>query len=198
MGTSEEYAAFQEKVKRTVYIDNLSPQVTEPVMKNALDQFGNVNSVQFIPNYIVPGNIPKCALVEMESKKQADAVISVITEFPFMISGMPRPVRASAAVENMFDDRPRKPDRKIHCRWLDNDDPDFEIAKKLKHLSQIHSKEADFLLKKQLQEEEKLAKKQQEELKAHYKKHELMDGIMSDGTAKRLARLYNIRPPNEG
>ncbi|XP_062107809.1 ASI1-immunoprecipitated protein 1 isoform X2 [Humulus lupulus] len=167
-------------------------------MRNALDQFGSVISVQFIPNYIVPGNIPKCALAEMENKKQADAVVSVITQFPFMISGMPRPVRARLAEEEMFDDRPRKPDRKIQCRWLDPGDPDFEIAKKLKQLSQTHFKEADFLLKKQLQEEEKLAKKQQEELKTHYKKHELMDGVVADGTAKRLARHYNIRPPNEG
>ena len=55
----EEYAAFEQKVKRTVYVDNLSPQVTETVLQTALDQFGTVKSVQFIPNYITPGNILK-------------------------------------------------------------------------------------------------------------------------------------------
>lgn len=143
----EEYAAFEEKVRRTVYIDNLSPQATEAVMRTALDQFGTVKSVQLIPNYIVPGNIPQCALVEMEKSKQAEFVVSVITEFPFMISGMPRPVRARPAEAEMFDDRPRKPGRKIQCRWLEPGDPDFEIAKRLKQLTRDHSAEAEFLLK---------------------------------------------------
>lgn len=149
MGTpnKEEYAAFEEKVKRTVYVDNLSPQVTEAVMRTALDQFGTVKSVHFTPNYIVPGNVPQCALVEMENSKQANAVISVVTQFPFMISGMPRPVRARPAEAEMFDDRPTKPGSKIHCRWLEPGDPDFETAKRLKHLARVHSKEAEFLLK---------------------------------------------------
>ncbi|CAL5439946.1 unnamed protein product [Camellia sinensis] len=41
-----EYAAFEEKVRRTVSIDNLSPQVTEAVLKTALNQSGNVDKVQ--------------------------------------------------------------------------------------------------------------------------------------------------------
>ncbi|PON64020.1 Splicing factor-like protein [Parasponia andersonii] len=191
--TKEEYAAFEERVRRTVYVDNLSPLVTEAVLRTALDQFGTVKSVQVIPNYIVPGNIPRCALVEMENSKEAKAVVSEITQLPFMISGMPRPVRARPAEVEMFDDRPRKPDRKILCRWLEPSDPDFEVAKRLKHLCREHSRETEFLIKRQLQEEEKLAKKQADELKTHYKKHELIEGVMSDGTAQRLGRRYNLR-----
>lgn len=142
-----EYAAFEEKVKRTVYVDNLSPQVTEAVVKTALDQFGNVTNVQFIPNYIGPKNIPCAALVEMENSKQARQIISEIANFPFMMSGMPRPVRACAAEIEMFDDRPRKPGRKIQCRWLDPEDPDFEVAKKIKNLIGKHASEASYLLK---------------------------------------------------
>ncbi|PON63968.1 hypothetical protein PanWU01x14_127350 [Parasponia andersonii] len=42
-------------------------------------------------------------------------------------------------------------------------------------------------------EEEKLAKKQADELKTHYKKRELIEGVISDGTAQRLGRRYKLR-----
>lgn len=142
-----EYAAFEEKVKRTVYIDNLSPQVTESVLKTALNQFGNVTNAEFIPNYMEPASIPLAALVEMENSKQARQIISEMANFPFMMSGMPRPVRARAAEAEMFDERPRKPGRRIQCRWLSPEDPDFEVAKKIKNLTRKHATESSFLLK---------------------------------------------------
>lgn len=145
--TEAEYAAFLEKVKRTVYLDNLSPQVTEPVIRTALDQFGNVKNVQFIPNYTEFRNIPHCALVEMENSKQAKDVVTSLHEFPFMMSGMPRPVRARAAEVEMFDDRPAKPGQRIQFRWLDPNDPDFEVAQRLKRLARKHAAEASFVLK---------------------------------------------------
>lgn len=191
-----EYAAFQEKVKRTVYVDNLSPQVTESVLKTALNQFGNVQSVQFITNYTEPKNMPRCALVEMETEKQARQIISEMTNFPFMMSGMPRPVRARDAEMEMFDDRPRKPGRKIICRWLESEDPDFRVAKKLKSLVRKHDEEAAFLLKQQLEKEEKLAEHQGEILKSNYKKFQLMDGVTMDGSANKLARRYGVKDPN--
>ena len=43
----------------------------------AFNQFGNVKSVHFIPNYIEPRNIPQCALVEMEDLMQVEAVVSM-------------------------------------------------------------------------------------------------------------------------
>ena len=149
MGSAElgEYAAFKEKVRRTVYMDNLSPHVTESVMRTALDQYGTVKSVQFIPNYLGPQNIPQCALVEMEKEKQAQVVISTISQFPFMMSGMPRPARARAAEAEMFADRPRQPGRQIHFRWLDPADPDFEVANKLKRLAKKHATETAVMLK---------------------------------------------------
>ncbi|XVF37714.1 hypothetical protein REPUB_Repub20aG0033400 [Reevesia pubescens] len=189
----DEYAAFEKKVRRTVFMDNLSPHVTESVMRTALDQYGTVKSVQFIPNYLEPQNIPQCALVEMEKEKQAEVVISTISQFPFMMSGMPRPVRARAAVPEMFADRPRKPGRQIHFRWLDPADPDFEVASKLKRLAKKHAAETAVMLKHQLDKEEKLAKQQGETLKANYKKFEMIDGLLADGTARRLARRYDLR-----
>ncbi|XVE81080.1 hypothetical protein DITRI_Ditri15bG0034500 [Diplodiscus trichospermus] len=195
MGSAEreEYAAFEEKVRRTVYIDNLSPHVTESVLRTALDQYGTVKSVQFIPNYLGPQNTPQCALVEMEKEKQAEVVISTISQFPFMMSGMPRPVRASAAKVEMFGDRPRKPGKQIHFRWLDPADPDFEVASKLKRLVKKHAGETAVMLKHQMDKEEKLAKQQGEALKANYKKYEMIDNLMAEGTARRLARRYNLR-----
>ncbi|KAK3204431.1 hypothetical protein Dsin_018477 [Dipteronia sinensis] len=184
------YVAFEEKVRRTVYLDNLSPLVTESVLRNGLNQFGTVKSCQFIQNYTELKNIPLCALVEMGNVKQAKAVVAALGEFPFMMSGMPRPVRARLAEVEMFDDRPKKPGRKRHCCWLNPNGPDFEVAQKLKQLVRKHAAEASFLLKKQLQEEEKLEKHQEDSLKANYKKYELIEGIMGDGSAKRLAQQY--------
>ncbi|RZC74343.1 hypothetical protein C5167_049816 [Papaver somniferum] len=147
MGNSaEEYAAFEEKVKRTVYIDNLSPLVTDAVLKTALGQFGTVESVQFIPNYVEPKNIPQCALVVTQTEKQAKAIIFEMNNFPFMMSGMPRPVRALPAEVKMFADRPIKPGRRITCQWLDPSDRNFDVAQKLKEVTQRHAREASYLL----------------------------------------------------
>ncbi|KAJ9671170.1 hypothetical protein PVL29_027245 [Vitis rotundifolia] len=187
-----EYALFEQKVKRTVYIDNISPQVTDAVLKTALNQFGTVVSIHFIPNYVEPSKIPRCALVEMAKQSEAEAIISDMNNYPFMMSGMPRPARARPAEVEMFDDRPIKPGRRIQCRWLDKEDPDFEVAKKLKQLVRKHASEASFMLKNQLEEEEKLAKQQAEVLKTNYKKYEMIDSVLADGAARRLARHYNF------
>ncbi|KAF8398968.1 hypothetical protein HHK36_014833 [Tetracentron sinense] len=194
MGTPEhkEYAAFEEKVRRTVYIDNLSTQVTEVVLKTALGQFGNVTNVQFIPNYTELRNIPQHALVEMETVKQAKSIVLEMTNYPFMMSGMPRPVRGRAAEMEMFGDRPIKPGRKIQCRWVGPQDPDFEVAKNLKRLTRRHAAEASSMLNHQLEDEEKLSKQQAEALKANYKKFEMIESIRLDGTLGRLARQYGF------
>ncbi|XP_010044601.2 uncharacterized protein LOC104433494 isoform X2 [Eucalyptus grandis] len=195
--TETEYAAFLEKVKRTVYVDNLSPQVTEPVLRTALDQFGMVKNIQFITNYIEPEHIPNRALVEMEDEEQAKAIVKLIASCPLMIVGMPRPVRACAAKVEMFEDRPAKPGRKIEVRWLDADDPNFEVAQKWKKIDKRHAAEARFLLKQQKAEEEKLAKQQADNLKANFAKYEMIDAIMADGTAARLAEYYGLNLRDE-
>lgn len=141
MGSSEEeFAAFEQKVRRTVYFDNLSPQVTESVMRTALDQFATVKSVKFIPNYLGP-SLPQTALVELDSSKKVEDIVTMIGQYPFMMSGMPRPVRARPAVIEMFDDRPVNPNRKVEYRWLEPSDPDMEVAKQLKNLTRKHAAE---------------------------------------------------------
>lgn len=144
--SSEEYAAFREKVRRTIYVDNMSPLVTESVVKASFNQFGNVSSVQFIPTYLEPKTMARAALVEMEDSKQARDIIADMETHPLMILGMPRPVRARPAEIEMFDDRPRKPGRRIQCRWLEPKDPDFEVAQKIKQVVNRHAAEASFLL----------------------------------------------------
>ncbi|RZB78894.1 hypothetical protein D0Y65_029323 [Glycine soja] len=143
--SAEKYAAFKQKVSRTVYLDNMSPQVTESVIRTALDQFATVKNVKFIPNYIGPSNQPQCALVELDSAKKAKEILSMIAGYPFMMSGQPRPVRARPAVMEMFDDQPIKPNRKIKIRWLEPSDPDFELAKEVKNLTRKHAAEVEFL-----------------------------------------------------
>lgn len=140
----ETYAAFEEKVKKTIYIDNLSPQVTKAVLENALNQFGNVKDVKLIPNYftVCSGH---AALVQMESAKQAEEVIRDIAESPLMVSGMPRPVKAQKAEAGMFEDRPKKRKR-IVCRWMDPCHKNFEVTKRLKVQTKKHVSEIQFLM----------------------------------------------------
>ncbi|XP_028760621.1 uncharacterized protein LOC114719305 [Neltuma alba] len=199
MGSSaeEEYAAFLEKVERTIYFDNLSPQATESVLRTGIDQFATVKSVKFICNYNEPRDMPMCALVELDSASKAKEVISLISQRPFMMCGMPRPVRARQAEVEMFDDRPRKPGRKIDCQWLKPDDPDFKVAQELKRLTHKHTAEAACLMELQLQEEEELHKQQTATLKGYYDKLKKIESVMADGTARRLARKYNLHLPDD-
>ncbi|KAK9061870.1 hypothetical protein SSX86_019054 [Deinandra increscens subsp. villosa] len=194
MGQSaeEEYAAFEEKVKRTIYVDNLSPQVTKAVLENALNQFGNVTDVQFIPNYFKSCCV-YAALVEMESTKQAAEIIREMSDSPLMISGMPRPVRAQEAKIEMFDDRPKKRQREIKCYWMNPSHKNFEVAKKIKDLTKKHATEATYLMELQLANEEKLHHQQSDTLKSNYKKYELIDGAQTDGTVRRLAARYGTK-----
>ncbi|KAK1324012.1 hypothetical protein QJS10_CPA02g00491 [Acorus calamus] len=197
MGTSsetfkKEYADFEAKVKRTVFVDNFSPQVTKEVLKTAFGQFGTVLSVEVITNYFEENNNAVGALVEMENAKQAKGVIEDIRNHPFMMSGMPRPVRGQEAKPEMFDDRPRDPIRKIDFKWVEPEDEDFEVAQKMKDLVKWHAAEASLLLKFQMEEEEKLAKQQSEMLNANYKKYESIENIMQEGALNRLARHYKV------
>ncbi|KAI4302751.1 hypothetical protein MLD38_038462 [Melastoma candidum] len=190
MDAGEECAAFQEKVRRTVCISDLSPLVTEPILRTALDQFMSVKSVEFIPNYTNMKNMPRCALVELEDPEHAKLILELISECPLMIGGMPRPVTACPATVGMFADRPQKPGRRIEIQWLEPDDPRFENAQKLKRLAQKHTAEASFLLQCQLIEEQKLAKQHQDVLAANYDKHQKIDSIK--GAARRLAQYYDM------
>ncbi|XP_076952582.1 ASI1-immunoprecipitated protein 1-like [Bidens hawaiensis] len=188
----EAYAAFEEKVKKTIYINNLSPHVTKAVLENALNQFGNVKDVNFIPNYFKDCGV-HAALVEMESAKQAEEIIREMNESPLMVSGMPRPVKAQKAEADMFEDRPKKNKRKIVCRWMDPSHKNFEVAKKLKVQTKIHAAESQYLMGVELAVEEKLHNQQSETLKANYKKYELIDGSQTDGNMKRLAAQYGTK-----
>ncbi|XP_028552549.1 uncharacterized protein LOC110100112 isoform X1 [Dendrobium catenatum] len=188
----KEFAEFEEKVKRSVLLSNLSPEVTAAVLKMALEQFGNVVNIEFVPNLTIPYDMPQCALVEMEDPVKARKVIKTMKDFPFMISGMPRPVSAHPAKAEMFSDRPPLPGRKINFRWVDKSSPDFEVAERLKRLCSRHGKESLALAQLQLEEEEKLAKQQEDMVMANYKKHEMIELLLLDGIAAKLAHRYGI------
>ncbi|XP_027192722.1 ASI1-immunoprecipitated protein 1-like [Cicer arietinum] len=169
-------------------------QVTKSVIRTALDQFAAVKNVKFIPNYLGPSNLPQCALVELDSAKKVKEVRAVIGQYPFMMYGMPRPVRARPAVAEMFDDRPVKPKRKMKCCWLEKNDPNFEVAREQKNLTRKHAAEIAFMHKVHLKEEEA---QQAKTLKVHYKKFKLIEGIMTDITALTLTRKYNLAVADE-
>ncbi|KAJ3683467.1 hypothetical protein LUZ60_013694 [Juncus effusus] len=190
----KEYAEFLAKVKRTIYLDNLSPQVTDSVIKTALGQISAVTSITFLQNWTIPhASIPQSALVELESERKAQAVIQTLTDFPFMMSGMPRPVRAQPARAEMFEDRPAPPGRgRIEVRWVKEGDREYEGVKRMKSMVRRHKAEHLELVKLHLKEEENLAKQQHEILMGNYKKYEITDKIVQDGTLPKLASSYNI------
>ncbi|XP_006303307.2 uncharacterized protein LOC17900115 [Capsella rubella] len=195
MATPEEveYEKFLERVRRTVYIDELTPLATYPVIEAAFNQFGTVKSVSFIPNFLGPKELPIGVLVEMETEEMAKDVTATVTQLPFMVAGMPRPVRATPSHPHMFVDRPKKPGRKIRFRWINPNDPDFDKAKKMKRLVRKHTAETSFMLKKQLEEADKLSKQQAETAITHHKKFEMCDKLLHDGVAQKLADCYNIK-----
>lgn len=188
----KECADFEEKLKRTVYLDSLSPLVTIPILRTALGQFGVVVAAQILPNYLDPKNAAVSALVEMQNERQSQNTVREINCNAFMIAGMPRPVRARAAVAEMFPDRPAPPGRRIQCYWIESNDPDWGVALKLKQLAKKHAAEASFLLDYQREEEEKLGEHQEKALRSNYSKFELIDKLCDDKTAERLARHYKI------
>ncbi|KAL6651665.1 hypothetical protein ACP70R_010590 [Stipagrostis hirtigluma subsp. patula] len=197
MGTSEEqalkdYADFQDKVKRTIYLDQLSPQVTSGVIKAALAQCANVVNVEFIVNYTVPHDIPSSALVELEDEGQAKAAVELMEDFPFIIGGMPRPVRAIYAKAEMFRDRPPRPGVKKDFSWVKQGDDGYEAMKKMINLAKRQEAENLSLIKSQLDEEKELAKQQQESLDGNCKKYDLLENVVQNGTIKNLAHRYGI------
>jgi hypothetical protein len=143
----EEYADFEARVKRTIYIDQLSPLVTSQVITAALAQCANVVSTEFIVNYTVPYDIPAAALVELDNESQAKAAVDLMNDFPFIIGGMPRPVRAAYAKPEMFRDRPRKPGLKFEISWVKQGDPEYDGMVKLKGLAKRQEAENMALVK---------------------------------------------------
>ncbi|GLJ16789.1 hypothetical protein SUGI_0289160 [Cryptomeria japonica] len=188
----EEYTAFEEKVKRTVYLDNLSPLVSIPILRNGLGQFGEVLNVKILPNYLEANNVAVSALVEMQNEREAANTVTEITENVFMIAGMPRPVRAMKAKIEMFPDRPTLPRRRIQCCWINSNDPNWNIVLTRKHFAMKHSLEAAQLLKHQREEEEKLGAQQEATLTSKYKTYESIQGLINDGFLGRLYRRYKL------
>ncbi|RCV20430.1 hypothetical protein SEVIR_4G052800v4 [Setaria viridis] len=197
METSKEqapknYADFEEKVKRTIYVEHLSPQVTIQVIKAALAQCANVVNVEFIVNYTIPYDIPYAALVELDDHMQAKAAVELMGDFPFIIGGMPRPVKATHAKAEMFRDRPPCPGLKKDFRWIKQGDGEYEAMKKLKILAKRQESENMALIKNLLDEEKELAKQQQEALDGNWQNYEMLEIVMKNGAIKSLARHYGV------
>ncbi|KAG2267229.1 hypothetical protein Bca52824_061784 [Brassica carinata] len=187
-GEEEKYESFLSRVRRTVYVDELTPHASKSVVESAFSQFGTVKEVIFLPNYLGPKELPTGVLIEMESEQKAKAVIETVSQ----------PVRASAARPAMFSDRPKKPGRRIQFRWVDPSDDEFDKAQRVKRLVRKHTAEAAFMIKKQLEEAEELAKQQSETVTTHHKKFEMIDKLTYDGVAQELAGRYNMKcgPPH--
>uniref|UniRef100_A0A453H3X4 RRM domain-containing protein n=2 Tax=Aegilops tauschii subsp. strangulata TaxID=200361 RepID=A0A453H3X4_AEGTS len=143
----KEYADFEARVKRTIYIDHLSPVVTRQVIRAALSQCAHVVSVEFVENYTIPYDIPAAALVELDDESQARSAVDLMRDFPFIIGGMPRPVRASLARPEMFPDRPSPPGSKMEFLWLKQGDPEYDGMSKLKSLAKRQEAENMALIK---------------------------------------------------
>ncbi|XP_037422402.1 uncharacterized protein LOC119287026 [Triticum dicoccoides] len=188
----KEHADFEARVKRTIYIDHLSPVVTRQVIRAALSQCANVVSVEFIENYTILYDIPAAALVELDDESQAKSAVDLMRDFPFIIGGMPRPVRASLARPEMFADRPSLPGSKMEFLWLKQGDPEYDGMSKLKSLAKRQEAENMALIKSILEEEKELAAQQQIMLDANYYKYDLLESIVQNGTIKNLAGHYRV------
>uniref|UniRef100_A0A0E0K3F0 RRM domain-containing protein n=1 Tax=Oryza punctata TaxID=4537 RepID=A0A0E0K3F0_ORYPU len=194
MATSDEdankgYADFEERVKRTIYIDHLSPQVTSSVIEAAISQCATVVNVDFIVNCTISYDIPSAALVELDDEIQAKAAIDLMNDFPFIIGGKPRPVRAIYAKHEMIDLLTLE-SRKF--RWVKQEDGiEYEGMNKLRLLARRQETKNMALIKNLLEEEKDLAKQQQELLDGIYKKYCILDSnVIND--IKNLSRRYGV------
>ena len=112
-------------------LDDVTPQATVPMIRTALGQFGNVTSVDIITDPLDSKLSARKVLVEMASAREASHAVKEIQEHPFMLKGVPRPVRAVPASSTMFPDRPRKIATSSNgsiklFKWVKKGDPDWD------------------------------------------------------------------------
>eukprot|EP00249_Psilotum_nudum_P002994 c16320_g1_i2 orf=213-719(-) len=164
----------------------------------ALEQFGDVLSVDILSNPLDEKFAPKRAIVEMKDQRQASYAIKEIKEHPFMIRGVPRPVTARPAYASLFHDRPRKYRKsKINFRWVEADDPDRPLFMELKRLAKRHAAETVYLTQELRKEEEKRAREQEEKVKENIKKLDEISSCVKDNTIHRLSKYYGIKYDND-
>ncbi|CAI5498597.1 unnamed protein product [Closterium sp. Naga37s-1] len=99
----EREATFEERVARSILVDELCAAVTPAALQSALGQFGTVRSVQMVPNLLHPRRSSGCAIVELHSRHLALKMMADISESILIVGAGPRPVRAFKARADMFD-----------------------------------------------------------------------------------------------
>lgn len=192
---ASEFQKFEEKVKRCLMIEDVTPQANNALILTALGQFGTVVSIDIINDPLASKHAPKRVIVEMKTVREAAHAVKEIQERPFMIKGVPRPVRALAAVSTMFPDRPQKPNSstKRTCEWVKPGDPDWDKYNEFKQLAKRHVQETAFLTEAMRKEEEKLAQEQEEKVKENVKKLDEIYNCIKDKIIQRLSRHYGVK-----
>ncbi|KAI5081459.1 hypothetical protein GOP47_0004642 [Adiantum capillus-veneris] len=190
-----EYQKFEEKVKRCLMLEDVTPQATIPMVQTALGQFGTVVSIDIINDPLDPKHAAKRVIVEMKTPREASHAVKEIREHPFMIKGVPRPVRALHAVATMFPDRPQKPSSgtKRTCEWVKPGDPEWEKYNEFKQLAKKHAQELTYLMEVIRKEEEKLAQEQEEKVRENVKKLDEIHLCVKDRVVHRLSRYYGMK-----
>lgn len=189
-----DFDKFDERVRRSVVLEEVTPHVNIPMIQTALGQFGTVVSVDILANPLESKLAAKRAIVEMESQKDAAYALKEIQEHPFMIKGVPRPVRATAAVHTLFPERPRKGSlSKLAWEWVEPGHPDFAAANELKRMAKRHAAESAYLMQQLRKDEEKLAQEQEEKVKENIKKLDEIINCAKDNTIQRLSRYYGLK-----
>lgn len=190
-----EYQKFEEKMKRCLMIEDVTPQANNALILTALGQFGTVVSIDIISDPLASKHAAKRVIVEMRTAREAAHALKEIQEHVFMIKGVPRPVRALAAVPTMFPDRPQKPNsnNKRTCEWVKPGDPDWDRYNESKQLAKRHAQETAFLMELMRKEEEKLAEEQEVKVKENLKKLDDIYNCIRDRVIQRLSRHYGVR-----
>eukprot|EP00270_Netrium_digitus_P020541 TRINITY_DN8502_c0_g1_i1.p1 TRINITY_DN8502_c0_g1~~TRINITY_DN8502_c0_g1_i1.p1 ORF type:complete len:206 (+),score=84.76 TRINITY_DN8502_c0_g1_i1:92-709(+) len=197
--TLEEERQYLEKVSRTVFIDNISPGAKDSVVQAGVEQFGNVRSLtrMDVAEAVGAGHM----LVDMMSAEEAQQFVIQLEERLFMLGGLPRPARASMAVEEMMERKnpTRQPLRLIAVGKTEMDEVGSSSSKariaKLWYRLLIRQHEEKKLLHKVQQEEmERLAKQQEELMKRHVQRLEMLESV-GDTASKLLLQLQQPDRP---
>lgn len=185
---------FEVQLRKTVFIDNLSPAVSIDVLKSALSQFGGIVSASLLFHELDVKKRTTASLAEMETREQAENVVGEFEEKLFMLGGLPRPVRASFASREQFPERPIKK-RRIKPKLVEHDSKEGRLALKRQKLAQRHSAEFDALEKIHQEERVALGTSQLEEFEVESEKLILIKKFEHHPAHRRIREKYEMGRP---
>ncbi|KAL2634426.1 hypothetical protein R1flu_005905 [Riccia fluitans] len=187
----EARCVLEKLVERCVVLDNLSPVCNVHTLRKALEQFGRVQGVKLLKDYLT-GSFAGIAITEMECMEQREHVVKELKDYLFMIGQMPRPARATAATVELMIDHPLRVvvPRKTIGRLVSRKDPRWKEYLEVAGSDVLHHALLDELVKQRREEEAKLAKSQETLFQENMDKLKMLEAEKNSQFLQVMKRFY--------